>query len=70
MEILKMPITLLLALKAVKTTFFKLCIMELIANFINYELSKPTYIKLIFIKIDLKLNDQFKLLKIKSLKHW
>ncbi len=65
-----MPITFLLALKAVKTTFFKLCIMELIANFINYELVNLIILKLIFIKIDLKLNDQFKLLKIKSLKHW
>ena len=34
-----MPITLLLALKTVKTAFFKLCIMKLIANFINYELT-------------------------------
>ena len=39
-----MPITLLLALKAVKTTFFKLCIMELIANFINYELTVNLFI--------------------------
>lgn len=53
-----MPITLLLALKAVKTTFFKLCIMELIVNFINYELVN-LHIKLIFIKIDLNLNHHF-----------